>query len=183
MSVRVRYFAAAAEAAGTDVEERPESSLTALRAAIVADHPALAGILDRCAVLVDGTRHDDDAPLHGVTPVDGLPPFAGGGAGRSASFAPHKRCSRTETRSARVYARGWRLCRLRAAIPRPLRAARVPFPTRRTPRAPPTLRPPGHHSAPTQARTPSRDRSSRPDPSRRSCHPPRPAASTRAGRS
>lgn len=78
MSVRVRYFAAAAEAAGTDAEDRAEPSLSALRAAVVADHPALGGILDRCAVLVDGTRHDDDASLEGVTHVDVLPPFAGG---------------------------------------------------------------------------------------------------------
>ena len=78
MSVRVRYFAAAAEAAGTDAEDRTESSLSALRTAVVADHPALVGILNRCAVLVDGTRHDDDAPLEGVTHVDVLPPFAGG---------------------------------------------------------------------------------------------------------
>ncbi len=78
MSVRVRYFAAGAEAAGTDAEERTETTLVALRAGIVADHPALGGILDRCAVLVDGTRHDDDVPLTGVTHVDVLPPFAGG---------------------------------------------------------------------------------------------------------
>jgi len=78
MSVRVRYFAAAAEAAGTDVEERSETTLIALRTAVVSDHPALGGILDRCAVLVDGTRHDDDVPLDGVTHVDVLPPFAGG---------------------------------------------------------------------------------------------------------
>ncbi|MDT0117361.1 MoaD/ThiS family protein [Microbacterium sp. PRF11] len=78
MSVRVRYFAAAAEAAGTDAEERTEPTLTALRAAVVADHPELGGILDRCAVLVDGTRRDDDAPLDGVIHVDVLPPFAGG---------------------------------------------------------------------------------------------------------
>jgi sulfur-carrier protein len=78
MSVRVRYFAAAAEAAGTDAEDRAEQGLTALRAGILADHPALGGILDRCAVLLDGTRHDDDAPLAGVTHVDVLPPFAGG---------------------------------------------------------------------------------------------------------
>jgi len=78
VSVRVRYFAAAAEAAGTDAEERTETTLVALRAGIVADHPALGGILDRCAVLVDGTRHDDDVPLAGVTHVDVLPPFAGG---------------------------------------------------------------------------------------------------------
>jgi molybdopterin converting factor small subunit len=78
VSVRVRYFAAAAEAARTDAEERTETTLVALRAGIVADHPALGGILDRCAVLVDGTRHDDDVPLTGVTHVDVLPPFAGG---------------------------------------------------------------------------------------------------------
>ncbi|MBB3159140.1 molybdopterin converting factor small subunit [Microbacterium proteolyticum] len=78
MSVRVRYFAAAAEAAGTDAEDRDEPGLAALRAAVVADHPALAGILDRCAVLVDGERRDDDAPLAGVAHVDILPPFAGG---------------------------------------------------------------------------------------------------------
>ena len=78
MSVRVRYFAAAAEAAGTDAEERAEPTLFALRAATVADHPALGGILDRCAVLVDGERRDDDAPLDGVAHVDVLPPFAGG---------------------------------------------------------------------------------------------------------
>lgn len=78
MSVRVRYFAAAAEAAGTDAEERSESTLATLRAALVADHPVLDGILDRCAVLVDGTRRDDDAPLANVTHVDVLPPFAGG---------------------------------------------------------------------------------------------------------
>ncbi|WP_298873735.1 MoaD/ThiS family protein [uncultured Microbacterium sp.] len=78
MSVRVRYFAAAAEAAGTDAEDRAETGLAALRAALVEDHPALSGILDRCAVLVDGQRHDDDAPLAGVTHVDVLPPFAGG---------------------------------------------------------------------------------------------------------
>ena len=78
MSVRVRYFAAAAEAAGTDAEDRAEPSLAVLRAAVLADHPALVSILDRCAVLVDGERRDDDAPLAGVTHVDVLPPFAGG---------------------------------------------------------------------------------------------------------
>lgn len=78
MSVRVRYFAAAAEAAGTDAENRDEPTLVALRTAIVADHPELGGILDRCAVLVDGERRDDDAPLDAVTHVDVLPPFAGG---------------------------------------------------------------------------------------------------------
>lgn len=75
---RVRYFAAAAEAAGTDAEERAESTLLALRAAVVAQHPDLASILPRCAVMVDGVRADDDRSLEGAQLIDVLPPFAGG---------------------------------------------------------------------------------------------------------
>lgn len=75
---RVRYFAAAAEAAGTDAEERDEPTLLAFRAAVVAQHPALVDILPRCAVLVDGVRADDDRPLDDAQLIDVLPPFAGG---------------------------------------------------------------------------------------------------------
>jgi molybdopterin converting factor small subunit len=75
---RVRYFAAAAEAAGTDSEERSEASLVALRAAVVAAHPALADILPRCAVMVDGVRTDGDLALDDAELIDILPPFAGG---------------------------------------------------------------------------------------------------------
>ncbi|MEV4736522.1 MULTISPECIES: MoaD/ThiS family protein [unclassified Microbacterium] len=75
---RVRYFAAAAEAAGTDAEERSERTLAELRAAVVAEHPALADILPRCAVMVDGVRSDTDRSLDGVGLIDVLPPFAGG---------------------------------------------------------------------------------------------------------
>lgn len=75
---RVRYFAAAAEAAGTDSEERSDASLVALRAAVVAEHPALADILPRCAVMVDGVRTDGDLALDDVELIDILPPFAGG---------------------------------------------------------------------------------------------------------
>lgn len=74
----VRYFAAAAEAAGTDSEERGETSLVALRAAVVDEHPALAEILPRCAVLVDGVRTDGDLTLDDAELIDVLPPFAGG---------------------------------------------------------------------------------------------------------
>lgn len=77
-TTKVRYFAAAAEAAGTDSEERGERSLEALRAAVVADHPALVSILPRCAVLVDGVRSDDDRSLEDAQLIDVLPPFAGG---------------------------------------------------------------------------------------------------------
>lgn len=78
MTTRVRYFAAAAEAAGTDAEDRGERSLAELRDAVVADHPALADILPRCAVMVDGVRSDDDRPLDDAQLIDVLPPFAGG---------------------------------------------------------------------------------------------------------
>lgn len=75
---RVRFFAAAEEAAGTAEEARDETTLDALRAALIADHPGLGGVLPRCAVLVDGARRDDDAPLTGSETIDVLPPFAGG---------------------------------------------------------------------------------------------------------
>jgi len=75
---RVRYFAAAAEAAGRDAEERGESTLAQFRAAVVAEHPALADILPRCAVMVDGVRSDDDRSLADAQLIDVLPPFAGG---------------------------------------------------------------------------------------------------------
>lgn len=74
----VRFFAAAEEAVGSGREERAEASLGALRASLLAEHPALRGLLPRCAVLVDGARVDDDHPLTRETLVDVLPPFAGG---------------------------------------------------------------------------------------------------------
>lgn len=75
---RVRFFAAAEEAVGADSQERHETDLGALRAALLAEHPGLIGVLPRCAVLVDGARVDDAHPLGADTLVDVLPPFAGG---------------------------------------------------------------------------------------------------------
>lgn len=75
---RIRYFAAAEEMAGRTEETRGESTLGELRAALVADHPGLSGLLPRCAVLVGGARVDDATPLAADTLVDVLPPFAGG---------------------------------------------------------------------------------------------------------
>ncbi|GAA1995655.1 MoaD/ThiS family protein [Microbacterium pumilum] len=74
----VRYFAAAQEATGVDQERRGEPTLGALRRAVAVEHPAIGGILPRCAVLVGGARVDDDAPLGSDDLVDVLPPFAGG---------------------------------------------------------------------------------------------------------
>ncbi len=76
--IRVRFFAAAEEAAGAAEELRDEATLDALRAALVEDHPGLAGVLPRCALLVDGSRHDADTPLAPDATIDVLPPFAGG---------------------------------------------------------------------------------------------------------
>ncbi|MGZ0712966.1 MoaD/ThiS family protein (plasmid) [Coraliomargarita sp. W4R53] len=75
---RVRYFAAAAEFAGTNEETRSELSLGALRAALTAERPELGGILPRCAVLVGGSRVDNTTVLNDSDVVDVLPPFAGG---------------------------------------------------------------------------------------------------------
>ena len=76
---RVRYFAAAEESAGVAEETRPETTLEELRAGLSADHPGLAAILPRCAVLVAGARREDPStPLEADTIVDVLPPFAGG---------------------------------------------------------------------------------------------------------
>lgn len=74
----VRYFAAAQEATGLDTERRAEATLGELRRAVAEAYPGLGGILPRCAVLVDGSRVDDDTPLAPDDLVDVLPPFAGG---------------------------------------------------------------------------------------------------------
>ncbi|WP_193596947.1 MoaD/ThiS family protein [Microbacterium sp. YJN-G] len=74
----VRFFAAAQEAVGHDSLTTDAVTLGDLRTALLADHPALTGILQRCAVLVDGTRVDDDFTLAGARTIDVLPPFAGG---------------------------------------------------------------------------------------------------------
>ncbi len=76
---RVRFFAAAEEAAGREEEIRSEVDLASLRAGLGADHPGLAAILPLCAVLVAGSRREDPTtPLDADTIVDVLPPFAGG---------------------------------------------------------------------------------------------------------
>ncbi|KAA9131221.1 MoaD/ThiS family protein [Microbacterium caowuchunii] len=75
---RVRYFAAAEEMAGRAEETRAERTLGDLRRALAEERPGLGGILPRCAVLVGGSRTDDDAVLAEDTLVDVLPPFAGG---------------------------------------------------------------------------------------------------------
>lgn len=74
----VRFFAAAQEAVGQDSLTTDAATLGGLKQHLLAEHPALAGILSRCAVLVDGARVDDDFALAGARTIDVLPPFAGG---------------------------------------------------------------------------------------------------------
>lgn len=79
VSVLVRYFAAAAEAAGRDEEHvTVEATAGALRAWLADRYgPAMQQVLDAGSLLVDGTVTRDPArPLR--SQVDVLPPFAGG---------------------------------------------------------------------------------------------------------
>ncbi|AWB96064.1 molybdopterin synthase sulfur carrier subunit [Agromyces badenianii] len=79
--VTVRYFAAAADAAGLD-EERLDlgesATLDSLREVLVERHgTAMARVLRSGSFLVDGTvRRDGAHPV--AEQVDILPPFAGG---------------------------------------------------------------------------------------------------------
>jgi molybdopterin converting factor small subunit len=79
--VRIRFFAAAADAAGLD-ETTVDGPLSvgSLRAALVSAHgPEFERVLGRCSLLADGTRLDSqDALVPDSATVDVLPPFAGG---------------------------------------------------------------------------------------------------------
>ena len=75
----MRYFAGAAEAAGTESEQLAARTVGELRRLMVAAHgQPLAQVLGRCSILVDGVRSDDGAHLGPNDGVDVLPPFAGG---------------------------------------------------------------------------------------------------------
>lgn len=79
VSVLVRYFAAASEAAGREEEHvTVEATAGALRAWLADRYgPAMQQVLDAGSLLVDGTVTRDPArPLR--SQVDVLPPFAGG---------------------------------------------------------------------------------------------------------
>ncbi|WP_028045964.1 MoaD/ThiS family protein [Cellulomonas sp. URHE0023] len=76
--IDVRYFAAAAEAAGVDGEQLAAGSADEVRAAMITAHPALAEVLGRCALLAGGVRVDGTDPVPAGVTLDVLPPFAGG---------------------------------------------------------------------------------------------------------
>ena len=77
---QVRYFAAAAEAAGRADEEweTPVATVGELREALVARYgAAMSRVLETGSFLVDGVVSRDPARAVGER-VDVLPPFAGG---------------------------------------------------------------------------------------------------------
>ncbi|PFG30569.1 MoaD/ThiS family protein [Paramicrobacterium agarici] len=78
--IRVRYFAGAADAAGRD-EAQLDTATTvgALKQHLADAHgPEFAGVLERCSLMVNGSRLGDDAAIPDAATVDVLPPFAGG---------------------------------------------------------------------------------------------------------
>ena len=77
-TVMVRYFAAAADAAGTRSETIEASTVGELRALLLERYgDAMARVLKTGSFLVDGVVSRDDAKPLGAR-VDVLPPFAGG---------------------------------------------------------------------------------------------------------
>ncbi|PKQ26422.1 MAG: molybdopterin synthase sulfur carrier subunit [Actinobacteria bacterium HGW-Actinobacteria-4] len=75
----VRFFAAAAEAAGVEQTVVDAPSTGALRDQLVGAYgEQFERVLNQCALLVDGVRRDGDFPIADDSRVDVLPPFAGG---------------------------------------------------------------------------------------------------------
>jgi len=77
--ITVRYFAAAAEAAGRDTEPLATGTAAQVRVAIGQRHGAsMVALLPRCSLLADGVRVDGADPVPAGATLDVLPPFAGG---------------------------------------------------------------------------------------------------------
>ena len=79
-TVEVHVWAAARDAAGTDVLRVPAGTLReVLDAAVAAAPPRFADVLARCSLLLDSVAvHDDAVAVGPGQRVDVLPPFAGG---------------------------------------------------------------------------------------------------------
>jgi sulfur-carrier protein len=74
----VRYFAAAAEAAGREQEELEAPTIAALKAVLIESYgEPMRKVLASGSFLVDGVVSRDDARPVGAR-IDVLPPFAGG---------------------------------------------------------------------------------------------------------
>lgn len=79
-TTRVRFFAAAADAAGTDEMETSAATLAAVFDELERNRgPRFRRVVDQCAVLADGHRVANyQVSLSDVEVVDVLPPFCGG---------------------------------------------------------------------------------------------------------
>ncbi|MBH0023173.1 MoaD/ThiS family protein [Salinibacterium sp. SWN248] len=81
MSIHIRYFAAAAEAAGRDEEHleiEAGATLSTLKAVLIERYGALMQrVVESGSFLIDGVVRRDPAHAVGAR-VDVLPPFAGG---------------------------------------------------------------------------------------------------------
>ena len=81
INVRVRLFARARDLAGTDslsVHLPDGATVAELRGRLVAEHPALAGLVPRSAVAVNDEFAEDAARLPCEAEVALLPPVSGG---------------------------------------------------------------------------------------------------------
>lgn len=76
--IRVRLFAAAAEAAGAAELDVDATTAGELRNRLGSRTPSAPSVISQCALLRDGDRLDDGAPLGAGDLIDVLPPFAGG---------------------------------------------------------------------------------------------------------
>lgn len=77
MTVLVRYFAAAADAAGREEETLTVATVGELRDLLLARYPGMAAVLAKGSFLVDGVVTRDSGRALGAR-VDVLPPFSGG---------------------------------------------------------------------------------------------------------
>ncbi|WP_049566773.1 MoaD/ThiS family protein [Nonomuraea sp. SBT364] len=79
---KVRYWAAAKQAAGVAEETFEAATLGELMTKITANRAELARIVSRSSFLIDGSpvgkRPHDEVPLGDGVTVEVLPPFAGG---------------------------------------------------------------------------------------------------------
>ncbi|MDH6198340.1 molybdopterin synthase sulfur carrier subunit [Mycobacterium frederiksbergense] len=82
IAVSIRYFAAAAAAAGVDTETLvlpTGTTISTLVEQLSGRDQELARVLKRCSYLCDGIAvRDTDKPLSTPQTLDVLPPFAGG---------------------------------------------------------------------------------------------------------
>lgn len=106
MTYEVRLFARAKDVAGTEsiqVELPQGATVADLRARLAAECPALAGLLERCAIAVNDEFADKTLILPHPAEVAVLPPVSGGCTGlkdfpamdRSQVIFPRRSCQTT----------------------------------------------------------------------------------------